>query len=145
VLKGVDPTLGPELLSALRAMGHGDDIAIVDANYPALAHAKRIVRMDGVAATALAEAILSILPLDSAAGDCAFRPGFVDRPDHREPIMVEFERLVERHDPRARLVPLFGQTFYNRVRSAFAIVASGERRLYGNLILKKGVIGPPGS
>jgi L-fucose mutarotase len=143
VLKGLDPLLGPHLLSVLRAMGHGDEIAIVDANYPAVAHAKRLVRMDGVAAVDLVGAIVSVLPLDHAEGDCAFRPGFVDRPHHREPIMTEFERLVQRHDPQARVIPLFGQAFYDRVRSAYAIVASGERRLYGNLILKKGVIGPP--
>jgi len=143
MLKGLDPNLGPELLGILRAMGHGDDIAIVDANYPALAHAKRLVRMDGVSAVAMVDAILSVLPLDSGAGDCVFRPGFADRPDHREPIMISFEDLVHRYDPQARVVPLFGQAFYERARSAYAIVASGERRLYGNLILKKGVIGPP--
>ncbi len=87
--------------------------------------------------------MLSALPLDSGAGDCAFRPGFAERPEHREPIMSAFEDRLMRYDPQARIVPLFGQAFYERVRSAYALVASGERRLYGNLILKKGVIGPP--
>jgi L-fucose mutarotase len=141
MLKGIDSILGPELLMILRAMGHGDEIAIVDGNYPADAHAKRLVRMDGHDATRIVDAILSLMPLDDRVEHAAFRPGLND-PHHREPIMVEFEQIVAKHEPTIAVVPLAGEKFYDRVRNAYAIVASSERRLYGNLILRKGVIDP---
>ena len=71
MLKNIDPLLGPELLKVLRAMGHGDEIAIVDGNYPADADAKRLVRMDGHSAPAILDAILSVMPLDEMVPDCA--------------------------------------------------------------------------
>jgi L-fucose mutarotase len=142
VLKGIDPVLGPELLMTLRAMGHGDEIAVVDANYPADANARRLVRMDGHAAPRIVDAILSVMPLDEFVETAAFRPGIKNDPNHQEPVMIEFERVVAKHEPRIGIVPLSGEAFYDRVRNAYAIVASGERRLYGNLILRKGVIGP---
>ncbi len=141
MLKGIDPILGPELLMTLRAMGHGDEIAIVDANYPADTDARRLVRMDGHSAPRLVDAILSLMPLDNFVKQAAFRPGIKNDPEHREPIMLEFERIVFKYDPKISVVPLLGDLFYNRVRNAYAIVASGERRLYGNLILRKGVVG----
>ena len=47
MLIGIPSILGPELLATLRAMGHGDEIALVDGNYPAQDHARRLVRADG--------------------------------------------------------------------------------------------------
>lgn len=141
MLKGIDPVLGPELLKVLREMGHGDEIAIVDANYPAVAHANRLVRADGIAATRIADAILSVMPLDDFVEETAFRPGIKDDPGRREPIMDEFEAIVAAREGR-HVVPIMGAAFYDRVRSAFALVATGERRLYGNLILRKGVVRP---
>ena len=142
MLKGVDPRIGPELLAILRAMGHGDEIAIVDANYPAEAHGKRVVRMDGHSAAAILDAVLSLIPLDGAAGDAAFRPCPFGDCDHREPVFGDFEAVIERHEPGLRLASLAGEAFYQRVRDAYAVIASGERRLYGNIILRKGVISP---
>lgn len=141
MLKGIDPLLSPELLQILRAMGHGDEIAVVDANYPASADARRLARLDGHGAPRVAQAILSIMPLDDFA-PCAFRPGIAGAPERVEPIMLEFAELVRRFEPRAEITPLMGEAFYARVKAAYAIVATGERALYGNLILRKGVIGP---
>ncbi|WP_374547360.1 RbsD/FucU family protein [Rhodoblastus sp.] len=138
MLKGVDPLLGPDLLRALRAMGHGDEIAIVDANYPAEAHAQRCVRADGHSASAMLGAILSVLPLDRMVENAAFRPVPPDRPTH--PVHDEFDTIVEIHEPGVAVRTLRGEAFYNRVKSAYLIVATGERRLYGNIILRKGVI-----
>ncbi|MEJ1158166.1 RbsD/FucU family protein [Prosthecomicrobium sp. N25] len=142
MLKGIDPVLGPDLLKVLREMGHGDEIAIVDGNYPAVAHARRLVRMDGHSATRIADAILSVMPLDDFVPDTAFRPGIKGNAEHREPVMLEFEAIVRRHEPACRVVPLMGEAFYDRVRSAYALVATGEERLYGNLVLRKGVVRP---
>ena len=143
MLKGIDPLLNAELLHALRAMGHGDEIAIVDANFPATTMAQRLIRLDGVAATRAVEAILSLLPLDD----------FVDRPASRmqvvgdakavPPVCREFQALVDRAIGRASpLGVIERRKFYERVRGCYAVVATGESRLYGNLILSKGVIRP---
>lgn len=142
MLKGINPLLGPELLAILREMGHGDEIAIVDANYPAVSHAKRLVRMDGHDAPIIVEAILSLMPLDRDVSEAAFRPCAFGDCDRIEPIYEEFQAAIERNDAGIKLVPISGQPFYDRIKNAYAIVASGEGRLYGNIILRKGVIGP---
>ena len=142
MLKGIDPLLGPDLLAALRAMGHGDEIAIVDANYPADAHAKRLVRMDGHAAPEIVDAVLSLMPLDAAVPEAAFRPCAFGDCGRVEPVFAAFEEVIARREPGFRLVPIAGDSFYERIRAAYAVVASGERRLYGNIILRKGVIDP---
>lgn len=139
MLKNIDPLLSPELLRVLMAMGHGDEIAIVDANYPAITDARRLVRMDGHGAAAILGAILSLLPLDDFAPS-AFRPGIFGDPAHLEPIMREFQDIVARFEPGVEIMPLMGEAFYARIKNAFALVASGERALYGNIVLRKGVI-----
>lgn len=145
MLKGIDPLLGPELLAALRAMGHGDEIAIVDANYPADAHAKRLMRMDGHAAPDILDAVLALMPLDAAVPEAAFRPCAFGDCGLMEPVFVQFEEVIARREPSFRPVPISGGPFYERIRNAYAVVASGERRLYGNVILRKGVIEPGGT
>jgi L-fucose mutarotase len=142
MLKGIDPLLGPDLLRILRAMGHGDEIAIVDGNYPAEEHGRRVVRMDGHDVTAVADAILSVMPLDDFVPHAAFRPGIAGQPDRREPVFDAIETVVARHEPDMAVHALHGAAFYDRVRAAYAVVATTERRLYGNLILRKGVIRP---
>lgn len=142
MLKGLNPLLGPELLKVLRAMGHGDEIAIVDGNYPADADAKRLVRMDGHSATDLLDAILSVMPLDEMVPECAFRPAAYLDPKRQEPVFADFEKIIAKWEPKMKLSVLVGTDFYNRVKGCYAIVASSERRLYGNIVLKKGVIHP---
>jgi L-fucose mutarotase len=142
MLKGIDPLLGPELLMILRTMGHGDEIAIVDGNYPADTDAQRLVRMDGHNATSIAQAILSVMPVDDFVPQAAFRPAANGDPKRMEPIFSEFEAILGKYEPNQKINVLVGVDFYNRVKACFAIVATGERRLYGNLILRKGVIHP---
>ncbi len=144
MLKGIDPLIGPDLLMTLRAMGHGDEIAIVDANYPADAHARRLIRMDGHSAPTILDAVLSLMPLDAAVENAAFRPCAYGDCGRLEAVFVEFAEVIARREPGFRLVPIAGEPFYDRIRSAYAIIASGERRLYGNIILRKGVIQPVG-
>ena len=144
MLKGIDPLLGPELLYVLRAMGHGDEIAIVDGNYPAEEHARRLVRMDGHGSPRLLDAILSVLPVDAMVPDAVWRPAAHGDPARMEAVFEDFAAVVLKHEPHRLIVPLIGEAFYNRVRACFAIVASGERRLYGNIVLRKGVIDPQG-
>jgi L-fucose mutarotase len=142
MLKGINPLLGPELLKILRAMGHGDEIAVVDGNYPADTDAKRLIRMDGHGVPDIMDAILSVMPLDEFVPDTAFRPAAYDDPMRMEPIFQEFDALVARHEPKYKITVLVGEQFYSRVKRAYALIATTERRLYGNIILRKGVIYP---
>jgi len=142
MLKGIDPVLGPELLAVLRGMGHGDEIAVVDGNYPAKTDAKRLVRLDGHDAPRIAEAILSVMPIDEFVPEAVFRPAAYGDAKRMEPVFSDFEMVLKKYEPKQKISVLVGSDFYNRVKACYAIVASGERRLYGNLILRKGVIHP---
>ena len=142
MLKGLNPLLGPDLLKVLRAMGHGDEIAIVDANYPADTDAKRLIRADGHSATTLLDAILSVMPLDEMVPDCAFRPAAYLDPNRMEPVFADFEKILKKWEPKCHMTALIGADFYNRVKGCYAIVATSEARLYGNIVLRKGVIHP---
>ena len=142
MLKGIPPLLGPELLHALRAMGHGDEIAIVDANYPAESAGPTVVRLDGQSATEVLDAILTVMPLDTYVDEQAFGMEVVGNPKKREQTHRDFDKLVRRHEPGMKLALLERSAFYARAAEAFVIVQTGERRLYGNILLKKGVIRP---
>ncbi|GGH07567.1 transporter [Alsobacter metallidurans] len=143
MLKGLDPVLGPDLLGTLRAMGHGDDIAIVDTNFPAAAMGRPVIRLDGLPATRVLDAVLSVLPLDDFTPEAAWRMEVVGDAGAEMPIFDEFRRvIVAREGASFRLASLERFAFYERVRKAFAVVVSGETRLYGNILLKKGVVRP---
>lgn len=143
MLKGIDPLLSPDLLRTLRAMGHGDEIAIVDGNYPAEEHAKRLVRLDGHGAPRILDAILSVMPVDDMVPEAVWRPAAYLDPARMEPVFKDFAAVLKKHEPAQNIVPLTGDAFYNKVKSCYAVVASSEARLYGNIIVKKGVIYPP--
>jgi L-fucose mutarotase len=144
MLKGIDPVLGPELLAALRAMGHGDEIVVADANFPAASTARLLCRADGADAVRLVAAISAVMPLDDFVPAAAFRMSVVDRTDTEPPITAQFAAALARNGYTGPIEALERFAFYERARTAFAIVATGETRLYGNLILKKGVIRPAG-
>ncbi|MEO9684239.1 MAG: RbsD/FucU domain-containing protein [Tateyamaria sp.] len=143
MLRDIPGILSPDLLHSLRAMGHGDIIVIADANFPATALAQRCHRLDGIKATDVLEAVLRVMPLDSFVPDPALVMEVVDDPTAVPPIVVEFQDVItDTADTPARLGRLERFAFYERAKSAFAIVQTGETRLYGNIILKKGVIAP---
>lgn len=142
MLKGIPPILGPELLHILRAMGHGDEIAIVDANYPAEGAGPPVVRLDGQTATETLDAVLTLMPLDTFVEEQAIGMEVVGNPRKREQTHKDFDKIIKRHEPGMKLTLLERFAFYDRVGDAFAIVQTGERRLYGNVLLKKGIITP---
>ena len=146
MLKNLDPLLSPDLLYVLRAMGHGDDIVIADANFPALTMGKRVVRLDGVPSSPRAlEAVLSVLPLDDFVDEPAARIEVVGDPDAEPEVCREFQAVLDRAEGgRVRLARVERFAFYERARQAFAVVTTGETRLYGCVWLKKGVIRPGG-
>jgi L-fucose mutarotase len=142
MLKNIDPVLGPELLAILRSMGHGDDVAIVDANFPATSSARRLVRIDGASAPRVVRAVLSVLPLDTFVPSAAFRMSVVGSPDDVPLITREFENLLAASGYHGKIEAVERFAFYDLAKSAYAVVATGERRFWGNLILKKGAIPP---
>ncbi|ENT05149.1 RbsD/FucU family protein [Brucella sp. 63/311] len=138
MLKNINPLLTGSLLAILADMGHGDDLVIVDANYPAQAAGVPVLDFPGISATQVVEAVLSLLPLD----DFVDRPAAVmQAPNEMPAIFKEFEAVIEKAEGRKIPVePIERFAFYDRARGAFAIIRTGEKRLYGNIIFKKGVI-----
>ncbi len=139
MLKGLSPLLSPDLLHVLASMGHGDEIVIADANFPAASHARRLVRMPGVGAAGLLDAVLSVLPLDDFSDQSAFTMQVVGDAEAVPPAVHDFQTVLQRHGcgPSTALERF---AFYQRAAQAFAIVASGETRIYANILLKKGVV-----
>jgi L-fucose mutarotase len=142
VLKGLDPILGPELLSALRCMGHGDEIALVDANFPASSLGVPVIRLDGASVTRALDAVLSVLPLDDFVPEATWRMQVVDQADQEIPIFAEFREIIARRaGPHVRLASLERFAFYERTRGASGWWGRA-RTGYGNILLKKGVVRP---
>jgi L-fucose mutarotase len=145
MLIGIDPLLGPECLAILRAMGHGDRVVLADANFPAAATVPRVVRMDGAPVLAALGAVLSVLPIDDFEAEALVSMQVVGKPEQVPPIVREMQALVDRAVPGApRIHSLERFAFYALARSAFAVIVTGERAFYANLILRKGVVPPPG-
>ncbi|MGV8939704.1 MAG: RbsD/FucU family protein [Allorhizobium sp.] len=142
MLKGINPLLSPELLATLRSMGHGDEIAIVDGNYPALEHGRRLVRLDGHKLVPVLDAILSVLPIDDFVKQAIFRSTVGPDAERLDPVHTELIACCARHEPQQVVTPLIGAAFYDRVRAAHTVVQTGEPQLYANVILRKGVIYP---
>lgn len=141
MLIGLDPILGPELLAVLRAMGHGDEIALVDGNYPALTDARRLIRTDGLELIPVLRAVLSVLPIDTSVPEAIFRAVNAATPDRPDPVHQEVEALCAAMVPGHKVHAVPPAPFYARVKAAHAIIATSEPRFYGNVILRKGVIG----
>jgi len=144
MLKNINPILSPDLLHTLRQMGHGDEIAIVDANFPAYSQGPRVVRLDGVDATRTLDAILSVLPLDDFTPQACWRMQVVGAPDEEVPVFAQFRDIIaKREGAHFTLASLERYAFYARTAKCFAVVATSERRLYGNIILKMGIVKTP--
>ncbi len=142
MLIGIDPLLGPELLCHLCAMGHGDYLVIADANFPAGSVAKRLVRSEGTTAPQMLAAVLSVLPLDTFTRSAVSVMEVVDHPGAFASITDEFREVVAAQAGQkfSNIVGLERFAFYERAHQAYAVIATGERRLYGNIILQKGTI-----
>ena len=141
MLKNLSPLHTPELLHTLASMGHGDDIAIVDAHFPAVSMAKRLIRLDGVDAPAALEACLRLIPLDTFVDDPASRMEVVDDPDHIPEVQKQFQKVIDQEEGKHwPLAKIERHAFYERAKKAYAIVITGELRPYGCVLIKKGVV-----
>ena len=138
MLRNINPILCPNLLHALRAMGHGDEIVIADANFPATSLGPLCIRADGSNASEILRAVLQVMPLDSFVPDPALTMQVVDEPSAVPEAVADFAKIIgEEADNPVHPQSLERFAFYERAASAFAVVQTGEKRLYGNIILKK--------
>ncbi len=147
MLKGIDPLLNADVLYALRAMGHGDDLIISDTNFPADSVAREtvlgeVLRIDRPAAEVI-RAVLSVYPIDTFVDDAAARMEVVGEPDTILPVMEEVQAEVTAVSG-PKMIGIERFSFYDRSKQAYAVIQSGERRFYGCFALRKGVIPPDG-
>jgi L-fucose mutarotase len=141
MLKNIPPILPPELFKIMMEMGHGDELVLVDANFPAASHAQRLVRCDGHDVPPLLDAILQFFPLDTYVEQPAALMAVVPGDPITPVIWEEFEKIVnDRSETPISIEYMERFAFYERTKKAYAIVATGERAQYANIILKKGVI-----
>jgi L-fucose mutarotase len=144
MLIGIDPLLGPDCLSVLRAMGHGDLLVLADANFPAASTARRLIRMDGADMLTALRAVLGVLPIDDFEPEPLVSMQVVGDPNALPPIVREMQGVVDRAVPaKPRIAPRERFAFYELARSAYAVIVTSERAFYANLILRKGVVPPP--
>lgn len=142
MLKGIDPLLSPEVLTVLAEMGHGDELAIVDANFPAASLARRLVRVNAPASRMLTS-VLSLLPLDDFVEAPLTVMEVVGAPREVPEPVREFQAAADAAEGHpVKIVRVDRLSFYERAKSAFAILATGELRLYGCVLVRKGVIRP---
>ncbi len=144
MLKGISPLLSPALLAVLSEMGHGDEIVLADANFPAASVAadSKLVRADGIGMTDLLSAILPLFPLDQYDSENFILMEVVPGDPCVPVIWDEFRSVLGKHEPKVVPSTLERSAYYDRARKAYAVVATGERAQYSNIILKKGVVYP---
>lgn len=142
MLKNVSKIVSPELLKTLCEMGHGDEIVIADGNFPAETYGKRVIRADGISGTAMLDAVLSLIPLDTYAEKNFLLMELTesDKGKINPTIWNEYEEIANKHDNNVKTGHLERYAFYERAKNAYAVIATGEEAVYANIILKKGVI-----
>jgi L-fucose mutarotase len=146
MLRGIDPLLNPDVLRALASMGHGDDLAIVDKNFPADSVARssvlgHVLRMDGVPIQQVVASILTLLPLDAYVDDPFRRMEVVGEPNAVPQVQRDVHALVRSaNGPDTPMVGIERQLFYEEARKAYAVIATSDPVGYGCFLLRKGVI-----
>ena len=149
MLKNLDPRLNADVLYALRAMGHGDTLVIADTNFPADSIARQtrlghLLRMENLTCAHAAQAVLSVFPLDSFVTDHAGRMEMASDPSEIPPVQQEVQLEINQAEGKSwPMVGIERFDFYDRAKTAYAVIQTGERRFYGCFIFRKGVIPPP--
>ena len=146
MLINIDPILSPELLHALRSMGHGDKLVLADANFPSASLAKKLIRLDGVNIPNAAKAILSVLPLDSFVDYPVERMEIDDNPDEINDVhqdLIDVLKISAGEKWKVGSIERF--KFYEEAKQAYIIVSTTDARAFGCFIITKGVIKPDGS
>ena len=148
MLKGIDPILNADVLHALKSMGHGDDLVIADMNFPSDSIARqtvygKLLKLEKVTAGLAAEAILSVMPLDSFVPHPALRMEIVGKPDEVPPVQQEVQAAIDKAEGKAWPMGSIERfAFYEAAKKSYVVIQTGERRFYGCFVLKKGVLPP---
>jgi L-fucose mutarotase len=148
MLKSIDPALNADVLYALRAMGHGDDVILCDTNFPADSVARqtvfgKLLRIDNVTAARAARAVLSVMPLDSFVEHPALRMEIVGKPKEVPSVQAEVQAEIDKAEGKSWPMGSIERfAFYDLARKAYCVIVTGERRFYGCFAFKKGVIPP---
>jgi L-fucose mutarotase len=141
VLNGIHPLLSPDLLHAMATMGHGDEIAIVDANFPAASLGPRLIEIRGASSPDVLDALLTLFPLDTGVVPAVFTMEVIDDPAAVPDPVMDFAEVFTQHRlADCEIGTLERHAFYERAKRAFALVRTGEMRPYGNILLVKGVV-----
>ena len=142
MLKNINKLVGPELLKILCEMGHGDEIVIADGNFPSANLGKRVIRADGIGGAEILDAVMSLIPLDTYAELNMILMNLTpsDEGKVNPTIWVEYEKIANERDKNVKLGGIERNAFYERAKNAYAVIATGEKQIYANIILKKGVI-----
>jgi L-fucose mutarotase len=147
MLKGINPLLNADVLQALRAMGHGDDLIIADTNFPSDSVARqtrlgKLLRIDASAAE-VAKAVLSLYPLDTFVDDAAARMEVVGKPDEVPAVQQEVQKEIDAAEGKSwPMISVERYAFYERAKQAYCVIQTGERRFYGCFAFRKGVVPP---
>lgn len=147
MLKGINPLLNADVLQALRAMGHGDDLIIADTNFPSDSVARqtvlgKLLRIDATAAEVV-KAVLSLLPLDTFVNDAAARMEIVGKPNEIPPVQKEVQKEIDAAEGKPwPMISIERYAFYERSKKAYCVIQTGERRFYGCFAFRKGVVPP---
>ena len=142
MLKGISPVVSPELLKIIAEMGHGDELVISDGNFPGASVGQRVVRADGHGGAEMMQGIIDLFPLD----DFVEAPlAVMEVPDgmfpgNQAPIWAEFRKIADTDLPTAKFEFMEHDAFIDRCRKAYCVVQTGEKALYANIILRKGVV-----
>lgn len=147
MLKGINPLLNADVLQALRAMGHGDDLIIADTNFPSDSVARqtvhgKLLRIDASAAEVV-RAVLSLYPLDTFVNDAAARMEIVGKPNEIPPVQKEVQKAIDVAEGKPwPMISIERYAFYERSKKAYCVIQTGERRFYGCFAFRKGVVPP---
>jgi L-fucose mutarotase len=148
MLKGINPLLNSEVLAALRAMGHGDDLIVADTNFPSDSVARQtrlgtLLRIDNVSAAEAVKAILSVYPLDSFVDDAAARMEIVGSPGEIPLVQKDVQQEIDAAEGKPwPMISVERYAFYERAKKAYCVIQTGERRFYGCFAFRKGVVPP---
>lgn len=140
MLKGISPLISPELLATLARMGHGEEIILADAHFPAESFNKNVIRADGLSIPSLLDAILPLFELDSYVPSPLFMMSAVEGDTLDPEVEKKYHKAIEKHLSNApKIARIERFAFYEQTRAATAVVMTGETAKYGNIALKKGV------
>lgn len=140
MLYNIPPVITPKLMKTIMEMGHGDEIVLSDGNFPAKGMNKNVIRCDGTGLPALLDAIMQFFPLDYAA---EYSVTLMVKPDDlpEPPVWEKYYEILAARSREAYKIEHIGRfDLYDRARAAYAVVTSGERERFANIILKKGIV-----